>query len=172
MRAHLPVSVAPSVTSTVARIVLAARQFISPTIFRDDPYSSTIIVPVRDDRFAPVLRCGEFAVVDQQEDWPEPDHCYWLRFAKGRDGASVGAFAFVGEASEPELDGKSVGPHYRVNYGLANVRTVDGQALAGFAGVCMGDSIPAAHLRVLIVGRVLGVLGDSGRAMNWRDSGK
>ena len=145
-----------------------ARRLIAPSVFRDEPHAWTILVPVRDDRFSPALRCGEFAVVDQNEDWPTMGACYWVRFAKSRDVTVQGAFLFVGEPNEWEIYGKPSGLHYRVNYGLANVRTLDLRPDPEFAGLCMGDNIPSDHLRNLIVGRVVGVLGDGERSINWR----
>jgi len=152
-----------SITDSVAKVIQATIALVTGRIIQDDTKNS-VVVPVRNDRLAPSIRCGQFVIVDLNEREPSPGALMWFRFENGNT-----TFARLGSVYEPNPGMK---PHMRVNYGSADVRTPDRRPDPDFAGLTMGDSVPLDHLKTITLGRVIGILGDptAGEAVDWRDT--
>lgn len=141
----------------------------------------TIIVPIKDDAFAPALCCGEFAIVDTSDTWPEEGGLFYRRSVTPAPGQSQ-HLSFV-EVSQPHLDGRmpsiSLSGEPERSWYLAlgyigQLGSVEWATKAGIAtrgnAIRMGDGFMSeSNLRDVLVGRVIGVLGSEGRAVRWRE---
>jgi len=122
------------------------------------PWIDPVVIPIRDNRFSPALRRGQFAVVDTRLAYPDFGVIMWLQFK------SSGNFAFA--ALSNKHAGLPAPPGcLKINYGWIEARTLDGRQDTEFAGVVSGDWIPETYLKQIIVGQVIGVLGASDLAL-------
>jgi hypothetical protein len=115
-----------------------------------------IFVPMPRDNFAPAIACGDFVVVDIDRRDPEIGALVWLRFAAGDPTFAVLRGAFPKSFAD--------GSHgMSVSFGGQTVSYLDGRKERW----PMGDNIPLEHLRTIIAGHVVGVLGRDDSAFNW-----
>lgn len=173
---------------TADAAIAAFRQFVGPSALGEPGVAErTLIIPVADDGWSPAFRCGEFAIVDTSDAVPTEDGFFLrrgssnnfnivqLRPHKEEDGIIAGI------KGPPEYIRDEFGKwhwdglHWRIRFGAQIVRTLSGAAAdIGFGAggrIHMGDGpLADKYMRREIVGRVIGVLGQPGRALNWRDA--
>jgi hypothetical protein len=154
-----------------------ARKLVSPRAFAEGGDSSwlrTIVVPVPDDRWAPAMMRGEFAVVDVSNVSPEHDAFIVRRSGSAKNMAIVRLRLWdeSGPMKIVRAPGEELGVHWAILYGAQRAMKFDGTSvddedLLAHFHMCDGP-LPDRFMRDEIVGRIVGVMSHDDPTMNWR----
>jgi hypothetical protein len=148
------------------------RELIGAQAIRDEP---TILIPVRDNRFAPALWCGEFAVVNTRITYAEDGAFVYVRDER----CNYLNIVLLRTVSEKELTylkpcENHPTPFWNILLGRQRVGNWNPAVHHDWAPdgwVSMSDGAQSEkYLLPSIVGRVIGVLGDKDRSLKWKSN--
>ena len=166
----------------------AIRRFVSPAVIAKPGVAArTLIVPVCDDGWSPTFCCGEFVLIDTADALPEEGRFVYRRGSRNsfaivrlrqhvnrKDGLIIDGPTEPRWMSDGRGGGYWDGVYWRIQYGAQVVRGLDGlpsEAVAPGGRIHFFDGpLPDKFMREEIMGSVVGVLGQPGRPLNWKDA--
>jgi hypothetical protein len=179
---HSIITAGSRVLTPQAHEAVASRRLIGLDQFAK-PAANTIVYPVPDDRWAPLFRCGEFAVADlNHRHLEEGAFVLWkgsrdVKIIRLKQHNTEKQGRLVGLPKDPQwkADPCGIGGGYWhglcwwMQFGLSQMQFIDGT----MAETYMSADGPLAdqRMREQCLGRMVGVMGASGRSLSWQDGG-